>query len=376
MGFDQSHYVPIVKGKQGELAALSKTDTTLMKHFTPLLEIPPIPPKYVEGQEEPIQSKSIDAHVEYVGEKFGTALVDLPSVLVDGLYIETEDELSNGASPVSAIFEILRERKIKFIPTVGIDRVEDYVESVKAAVETDKRGCCIRLLESDLEGMVELAPQVESLLKVLDVKPKDIDLLLDFGPRVPSKAALPYQIDALPRVKEWRTLTVAASSFPVDMSGVPQNSIAEPEREEWLGWLYLRSRQKSILRMPTYGDYTINHPVLTEIDPRIINMSPNIRYTGNSSYVLAKGQAIPRKKKKPTKEEEEARKKLLPSEQYPKLSAKIKNHPSWKGKSFSWGDKFIDDCSRRDCVGSATDWRAVGTCHHIAVVVQQLANLP
>jgi hypothetical protein len=95
-----------------------------MKHFTPLLEIPPIPPKYVEGQEEPIQSKSIDAHVEYVGEKFGAALVDLPSVFVDGLYVETEDELSNGVSPVSAIFETLRERKIKFIPTVGVDRVE------------------------------------------------------------------------------------------------------------------------------------------------------------------------------------------------------------------------------------------------------------
>ena len=59
MGFDQSHYVPIVKGKQGELAALSKTDTKLMKHFTPLLEIPPIPPKYVEGQEEPIDRKSV-----------------------------------------------------------------------------------------------------------------------------------------------------------------------------------------------------------------------------------------------------------------------------------------------------------------------------
>jgi hypothetical protein len=376
MSFDQSHYVPVLKGKQGELAALTRTDAKLFKHFTPLLEIPPIPPKYVEGQEEPIQSKSIDAHVEYVGEKFSAALAQLPSVFVDGLYIETEDELSSGASPISAIFEILRKQKIKFIPTVGVDRIEDYVESVKAAAETDQRGCCIRLLESDLEGIVELAPQVQSLLKVLGLKPKDIDLLLDFGPRVPSKAALPYQIDALPSVKEWRSLTVVASSFPVDMSGVTQNSIAEPEREEWLSWLYLRSRQKAILRMPTYGDYTINHPVLSEIDPRIINMSPNIRYTGNSSYVLAKGQAIPRKKKKPTEQEEEARKKLLPSEQYPKLSARIKNHPSWKEKSFSWGDKFIDDCSRRDCVGSATDWRSVGTCHHIAVVVQQLASLP
>ena len=167
------------------------------------------------------------------------------------------------------------------------------------------------------------------------MKTKDVDLIVDFGPRVPSKAALPYQIDALPLITDWRTLTVAASSFPVDMSGIARNSIEEIDREEWLSWLSLRGKRKALQRMPTYGDYTINHPVLNEIDPRIMSMSPNIRYTNSTNYVIAKGQAIPRKKKNPTTEEEEARKKLLPNEQYPKLSAKIKNHPSWKRESLA-----------------------------------------
>jgi len=374
--FDDRHYVPILKGKQGELTAIKNTAPKLMKQFTPLLEIPPIPPKYIEGQDEPIPSKSIDAHVEYIGEKFSDALAGVSSVFIDGLYIEAEDELLDGSSPTTAIFQALRNTKTCFIPTVGLDRVEDYVESVREAAKNDGRGCCVRLFESDLEGISELAPQVESLLKVLGLKPKDIDLLVDFGPRVPSKAALPYQIDTLPHVKEWRSLTVAASSFPVDMSKIAQNSIAESAREEWIAWLSLRSRQKNILRLPSYGDYSINHPVLSEIDPRIINMSPNIRYTADINYVIVKGQAIPRKKKKATKQEEEARNKLLPNEQYPKLAARLKNHPSWKGEKFSWGDKFIETCSRKGCVGNPTDWRAVGACHHIAVVLQQLANLP
>jgi hypothetical protein len=376
MSFGQSHYVPILKGKQGELNAVQKTSSKLVKHFTPLLEIPPIPPKYIEGEDDPIPSKSIDAHVESVGEKFAIALAGLPSVFIDGLYIESEDELSDGASPTAAIFQTLRASKIDFIPVVGLDRLEDYVDSVKLAADADGRGCCIRILESDLEGIADLTPQVESLLKFLGVKPRDVDLLLDFGPRVPSKAALPYQIESLPQVKAWRSLIVAASSFPVDMSRISQNSIDEPEREEWISWLSLRLRQKNLPRMPTYGDYAINHPVINEIDPRIISMSPNIRYTAEMNYVIAKGQAIPRKRKKPTREEEAARNKLLPTEQYPKLAAKIKNHPSWRGAKFSWGDAFIDSCARKDCVGSATDWRAVGTCHHIAAVVQQIANLP
>ena len=364
------------EGQQGELDALQKTAKKLTGSFTPLLEIPPIPPAYLEGQDEPVPAKTIDQHVAHVSEKFADALANHPSVFVDGYYIETEDELEDGTSPVDAIFENLRVREVAFIPTVGMDRVGDYADSVRDAIKSDGRGCCLRLVESDLEGMVELPPQIDSLLKFLGIKAKDVDLLLDFGPRAPSKAALPFQIDALPLVKDWRTLTVASSSFPADMSGVAQNSVEELEREEWIAWLSLRNKRKTSQRMPTYGDYTINHPVLSEIDPRIMSMSPNIRYSDSTSYVVAKGQAIPRKKKKPTKQEEAARENLLPKVQYPKLAAKIKNHASWKGEKFSWGDKFIDTCSRKECVGSATNWRAVGTCHHIAVVVQQIASLP
>ncbi len=374
--FDHSHYVPILKGKQGELDALQKTAKKLIGSFTPLLEVPPIPPAYILGQDEPVPSKTIDEHVVHVSEKFAEALANYSNVFVDGYYIETEDELADGTSPVDNIFEALRTQKIAFVPTVGIDRVEDYAESVRRAVKSDGRGCCLRLVESDLEGIVELPPQIESLLKFLGLKVKDVDLLLDFGPRVPSKAALPFQIEALPSVNDWRTLTVASSSFPVDMSGIAQNSVEELEREEWIAWLSLRNKRKTSKRIPTYGDYAINHPVLSEIDPRIMSMSPNIRYSDSTSYVVAKGQAIPRKRKNPTKQEEAVRGNLLPNVQYPKLSTKIKNHPSWKGDKFSWGDKFIDTCSHKECVGSATNWRAVGTCHHIAVVVQQIANLP
>jgi hypothetical protein len=338
MTFDHSHYVPILKGKQGELDALENTAKKVIAKFTPLLEIPPIPPTYVQGEDEPVPAKSIGAHVVFVAEKFAKALSNYPCVFVDGYYIEIEDELDDGTSPIDAVFGNLRASKVAFIPTIGMDRVEDYGDSVKSAIETDGRGCCLRLVESDLEGIVELPPQIDSLLKFLGVGPQEVDLVVDFGPRAPSKSALPFQIDALPLVKEWRTLTVAASSFPVDMSGVAQNSVEEIERAEWLAWLSLRNRRKTSQRMPTYGDYAINHPVLSEVDPRIMSMSPNIRYTDSTNFVIAKGQAIPRKKKNSTPQEEKIRMNLLPNVQYPKLAKKIQQHPGWKGEKFSWGD--------------------------------------
>ena len=99
-------------------------------------------------------------------------------------------------------------------------------------------------------------------------------------------------------------------------------------------------------------------------------MSPNIRYTSEVTYVVAKGEAYQRKK--------DPKKKagISASDQYPKLAEMIIKHPSWRGKKFSWGDAFIEACSRKACVGNPTNWRAVGTCHHIASVVRQIASLP
>jgi hypothetical protein len=376
MGFDHSHYVPILKGKQGELNALLNTDSKLYPFFTALIEVPPIPSEYPEGQDQSIPAKTIDQHMASVNKSLSKALKDLPSVFVDGYYVELEDELESGVSPIDALFTSLRGAKIPFIPTTGLDRVEDYVDSVAATVAEDRRGCCLRLVESDLESFSELGKQIKSLLKVLSVSIEDTDLLIDFGPKVPQKSALPFILDALPELEKWRTLTLASSSFPSSMMALKKNSIEELEREEWLAWLSVRSKKKATKRAPTFGDYAINHPILGDINPRIMQMSPNIRYTDSTNYVVAKGQAQPRKKKKPTPEEEEARAKLAPSVQYPNLAGMIKNHPAWKGPKFAWGDSFIDKCSRKECVGSSTDWRAVGTCHHIAAVVQQIANLP
>jgi Beta protein len=376
MKLDESHYVPILKGKLGELTALRRTEPKVAKRITPLVEVPPIPLAYLEGQEEPVLGKSIDKHVEDIGSKFVKALRGLPSVFIDAYYIEGEDELEDGSSPTDALLKSLRAGNIPFTPTIGLDRVEDCADSVRAAIQADARGCCLRLVEADLEGIADLGDQVSSLLTALEVVPNDVDLLLDFGPRVPSKAALPYQIDTLPFLEDWRTLTVASSCFPVDMSGIARNSVQEIDRDDWLVWAWLRTRRKSVSRMPAFGDYAINHPVLAEVDPRIISMSPNIRYTSGHGYVVAKGQAQPRKKMAATSGQKAARKRLSPSEQYPRLAATIKKHQSWKGRNFSWGDLFIDKCSRRECVGNPTDWRAVGTCHHIALVVQQIATLP
>lgn len=133
--FDHKHYVPILKGKQGELDALQNiTASKHIKGFTPLIEIPPISETYLGPQTPPVPSKTIDSHVADVAKNLIKAVKNLPAIFVDGFYIETEDDLQDGSSPIDAIFASLRTAKVPFIPVIGMDRVEDYADSVKSAL--------------------------------------------------------------------------------------------------------------------------------------------------------------------------------------------------------------------------------------------------
>jgi len=374
--FNHRHYVPILKGKKGELAALAKAEN--LEQFTPLVEVMPIPLTHPEDGTPAYPSKTIDQHVKDTANAFKQAMGILPLVFIDGFYIEGENKLRDGQSAMGGLFSRLRDGGIRFVPTIGLDRLEDYIDAVREAVAIDGKGCCLRLWESDLESLSDLNSQIQTLLGALNVATDKVHLLVDFREKVPPKVTLPLLINALPCLNDWGTLTLSSSSFPQFLGDIRANAIEERERLEWMAWLFVREKQSvERKRVPTFGDYGINHPILTDdTDPRMITVAPNIRYSDTLRYVIAKGQAQPRKKRAITPEQKAARAQLAPSVQYPKLANMIKNHSSWKNRSFSWGDKKVDDCSQHRFVGSLSEWRGIGASHHIALVAQQIANLP
>ncbi|PHQ79803.1 MAG: hypothetical protein COB69_07215, partial [Phycisphaera sp.] len=222
--------------------------------------------------------------------------------------------------------------------------------------------------------MPKLTGQINALLEEHNLIPSDIHLILDYhsiSPEMESvlRAAVPAQLAALPHVSSWKSLTIAASTAPENLTGVSQNSVAEYDRTEWMLYAWLHNRRGTLVRMPQYGDYAVAHPEILEIDPRIMRMSPNIRYTGQLIWVIAKGEAYKRKK--------DIKKSIPGSVQYPRLCTAIIQHQEWAGAQFSWGDTYIEDCSQGNGgPGNATTWRGVGTNHHLTLVVGQLASLP
>lgn len=290
---------------------------------------------------------------------------------MDGQYVEEDPALASGEEPIAATLRALAGKGITAVPVVGIDRVQEYVEAVRDFANLTGSGCCLRLTVGDLNLMFDLRAQIDSLLGFLHLVPGAVDLIVDFGSKLPLRPQLPLLVQQFPHLSEWRNFILSSSAFPPDMTEIDRHSTAEIEREDWLSWLAVWNYRDRLSRTPTFGDYGINHPSFVEVDPRIMTMSPNIRYTGNLHYIIAKGEAFPKGKRMKSRNREEA----SAATQYQRLAREIMRHREWCGAEFSWGDQFIAECADGKRIGNSTQWRTVGTSHHIAFVVRQLSSL-
>jgi hypothetical protein len=112
-------------------------------------------------------------------------------------------------------------------------------------------------------------------------------------------------------------------------------------------------------RIPAFGDYGIQHPEPEELDPRIIRMSASLRYTTTDSWLIAKGRNV----------------RDFGFKQFGTICRKLRRRAEYSGAGFSWGDNYISECGQgRETSGNATTWRQIGTNHHLAFVVNQIAK--
>jgi Beta protein len=170
-------------------------------------------------------------------------------------------------------------------------------------------------------------------------------------------------INEFPDRDKWRTMTVVGTGFPIDLSQV-SSGIEEIPRLEFFLWNNLVS-EKAPTRIPTFGDYTASHFESVEGDPRLLTPSANIRYALNDSWLVVKGGPV----------RGPYARKLGGYDQFYGLSSILLARPEFMGEDFSWGDKHIARCARRQAsTGNTTTWRQVAVNHHITVVQRQVSS--
>lgn len=359
MKFDHTHYVPILKGKEGEYGALRELESRTKAGITPLIEVINIPWDFENDQPK----ESIDVHLSDVAEKILEAWGADQSLYIDPYWIEEVERMKDGRHYLTFLFDDARVKGVQGIPVTGLRRDADYQDAAKDIMAADKRGVCIRLENEDFGEAFNLNSNLDALLAKLGITKPDADLLLDFreiGANQTASAVLAANqiISILASIADWRALIFAGTGFPAEMPGPSTLTLAP--RTEWIVWQQLAKYHKRLSRLPTFGDYAISSPdLLDDVDPKMLRLSASIRYTTDNDWLLLKAGSL--------------RKKGFG--QFHELSKVLLSRPEYKGASHCWGDEFIKLCAGRTTKpGSLTTWRKVGTNHHLTLVQQQVAS--
>ncbi len=358
--FDHKHYVPILKGRDGEYRALQALMPSVRNALTPLLEIPPIPWDDEQGR----PARTIDKHLKKVGQKVERAWGSGRNLFIDLLWIAEADRMNGGEHPLRFVFRGFKEREVDAIPVVGLVRGQDYLAVCREIIREDGRGVCVRVQREDFVDFDDIGARLRQTLDDLNVNVRNADLILDLRALTPAERCLEADavitlVNRLPAIAEWRTFTIAATSFPRNLIGLPPSASSLIPREEWDLWRAICRCRPTLRRAPTFGDYAISHPEPAEVDPRVMRPSASIRYTCDGAWLVLKGRNL----------------RDYGYREFRQVCHELIRRTEYSGSQFSWGDGYIDDCAaERVGTGNLTTWRQVGTSHHLAFAARQLAS--
>jgi Beta protein len=285
---------------------------------------------------------------------------------VDLIFLDDPDDLGPATEehPVRVCFAQVQEQDQIAIPVTGLARSPGYQSAIQQVVSEQENGMVLRLTPDDFEDADEFETTLEAIPAFFDVEIGEIDLLIDIGSVGSSSAGTVAQIhraniDLIPNLSDWRTLTVAGSAFPVSLSPLIRDDWNSSPRQDWRGWRQLVTGPHRPNRLPAFSDYTIAHPALPPQGRATI--LAQLRYATPDSWIIWKGRnAI-----------------TEGYDQFFAICHSLVNRPEYRGAAFSWGDAEIGQkAANVGSSGNAETWRKIGTNHHIETVLEQIANLP
>lgn len=322
-------YVPILKSKRGEMAAIRHTYDDVMSSVVPLIEILP---EYTKTKmtiykklKKNWRGEKIFVDVSYCG--------DDGSGVLEGIHQEISDVL-------------------RIIPVLRTSSSNNVIEKTREIANASNEGYCLRVDVSDLKDVT----RVQGFTTRSAISVKDTILLVDLGfvddeEIYKSLFALIENIDDL---GEYKSLIVASGCSPDTLTDY---KVGEDNFIERLEWQYWRKYRGGLSRSSTYSDYTTQHPFV--LPPGNFPGSKSIRYTIEDQVAVLRG------------------KQSDPSDAYLEHAANLHDYTDYySGEDFSYGDKYIKekrdifDAGGTNDPGNPTSWVMVRVNHHIAFVVK------
>lgn len=354
-----THYVPILKWKQGEYQALSRLADATKDRITPLIEIPPI--GYDHEKEAP--AKSLEGHLSSFGNRLKTKW-GVRRFFLDSYLLGYEASMPNGQLAIGYLLGSARANQCAAIPVIRLDCPGDILGAVAASIKLDQRGACIRLIVSDFDD-ASFKERVEAILKELGVGKTECDLVIDFAEfGYPAKLAFVSaaiaMLEMVPALNQWRSLTIAGTSFPSSLSQIIKPRTCEMlPRKEWITYVALLGVLGDTSRIPNFGDYGASHPDVLSLDMRLVKPLAKLRYTTSDGWFVCLGNNV----------------RSNGFSQYQEMCQILVAQPFFDGQGFSMGDNYISGCATgAEDTGNLSTWIWVATNRHLTKVVSDLAN--
>ena len=356
---DTRNYVPILRWKEAERNALAQLPGNHSAFLTPLIEL--VPDNFIHVDKKghttklnnTVVTNKVAAQIfqSWDGRPFFLDLYNLPKEI-----------LSPGSNhPLFLLGQYASNLGLRLVPVIGIDRDHDYTSAVVAVLGMFRQGACVRLTITDVTRP-DLSQALRSVISTLKLGFEDIDLLIDYQIIESNAPTLDVVSGLIPNLHEWRSFIVAGGAFPKDLSDLAKNQKHILPRTDWVNWRNQVTSKIPLLRVPIYGDYSIQHAKYSRHIGHL-RYSASIRYTTDENWIIMRGEDVfnpngPRFK------------------QYPDWAILLCNLPEYCGENYSSGDKYIKDMSLQSAVtGDASSWLQAGINHHMTFVVRQLANL-
>ena len=347
--FDFCHYVPIVKTKKGELVGVENLQGQ-RSSVTPLWEIVG---DFEDSEDvERTALNKLASKIKKAWEKGGACFVDSR--------ILQEIVVTSGMHPAEMLFEELHSCGVVAIPVVSPGAPAQYQQAIRNEIQKRGQGVCFRLFLDYEDDEQSSNQDIDNLLTFFQVGRSSCDIIFDLWTMGISSlsllaSAIVNTINSVGSINDFRTLTVASSSFPTS-SEIPRG-ISTVQRRDWLLWNNILSKP-NLVRKPSYGDYTCLNPEIIDFDPVTMKPAAKIRYTSQHEWVTFKGKQMKGN-----------------GAQYHNLAANVVSRQEYMGAIFSWGDTYISGCANKTCgPGNLTNWVMVDVNHHITYVVYQLQN--
>ena len=173
------HYMPILKGKEGEYAALEVLAENLRDAVVPFIEVPSVPYDY--ANEGP--AKSLDRHLVGIGTRLSKCWGKREVYLHLPWFEPGESQfLADGTHAVAAVLKDCSVAAVQAIPVISTSSSTEYLNAVRQST-TKYEYCCIRLTVNDFEDDSEHTPEqhVNRLLDAVGRRVAEADLVLDLG---------------------------------------------------------------------------------------------------------------------------------------------------------------------------------------------------